>query len=165
MSRSALALLLAALAASPAHAQWVAGRTAADGGRPEASARAEDGARIRLWMDAQRRLHAAITLAPALLHLDPDGCPTLQIDERQTEDLSHERHLCTVDAAQAALVLGEADEGQIESPTLRGLMNGSRLTVRYRFAHAGYGASSFSLRGSKQVLTSMLDGITVAGDD
>lgn len=164
MKRAALVLLAAALAATPAQAQWIAGRIGADSGRADATARAEDGAEIRLWMDDERRLQAAISLAPALVRLDPAGCPTLQIDDRIAEDLSRERHRCAIDGARATLILGQVSEGQLESPTLLGLMNGSSLIVRYRLAHAGYAASRFSLKGSKQALTSVLEGVTVIGE-
>lgn len=164
MRRAALVLLAAALAAAPVQAQWIAGRTGADNGRADAIARAEDGAEIRLWMDDERRLHAAITLAPGLVRLDPAGCPTLQIDERIAEDLSRERHRCAIEGTRASVVLGQVSAGQLESPTLLGLMNGSKLTVRYRLDHAGYAASRFSLKGSKQALGSVLEGVTVAGE-
>lgn len=163
MRPAARALLAIALAAMPAHAQWVAGSAANDGGRADATARAGDGAEIRLWMDDERRLLAAITLPPALLRLDPAGCPTLQIDDHVPEDLSRERHRCTVRDARATVVLGQVREGQLDSPTLLGLMNGGELTVRYRLAHAGYAASRFSLKGSKQALTSVLEGVTITG--
>jgi hypothetical protein len=162
--RAALALLAAALATTPARAQWIAGHTGADNARADAIARAEDGAEIRLWMDEERRLQAAITLAPGLVRLDPAGCPTLQIDERIAEDLSRERHRCAIEGARASVVLGQVSAGQLDSPTLLGLMNGSSLTVRYRLAHAGYAASRFSLKGSKQALGSVLEGVTVTGE-
>jgi hypothetical protein len=158
------ALLALALAGAPAHAQWVAGRSGPDNARADASARSEDGARIRLWMDGERRLHAAITLASALTRLDPAGCPTLQIDAQPAEKLWREPQRCVIEGATATLVLGQASQGQLLSPTLLGLMNGSNLTVRYRLAHAGYAASRFSLRGSKQALSSVLEGVSVVGE-
>lgn len=163
-----LGLVAAGLAlASPATlAEW---RTASDegqeGARPMAWVRNEDGARLRIWVDAEAQVRAAFRLPPGLLALDPSGCPTLHVDQLAVEDLSAPDHACAVEHAQAKVVLARARDGQVHSPTLLHLMNGTRLTVRYRLIRGGYGAADFSLSGSKQALTDALgEGISVTGD-
>lgn len=160
-----VALLAVALIAPGAAAQWTAGPSAAGGPGSDATVRNDGGEEVRIWVDVDRNLRASFQLSSGLASLDPAGCPTFQIDDKPPEDLSREAHECAVDGPRAELVLARARDGEVVSPTLLSLMNGSNLTVRYRLAHAGYGASRFSLRGSKQALTAALgDGLTVVGD-
>jgi len=163
--RPVAALALWALLGAPAAAQWTTTEAQDAGGeRSVALARNGDGAEIRIRLDADSRVLASFRLPPGLMRLDPRGCPTFQIDERTPEDLSRERHACTVDGARAQLVLARAEDGSLDSLTLLELMNGSELTVRYRLAHAGYRAARFSLRGSKQALTTTLGELEVASE-
>ena len=161
----AIALLGAALVAAPgARAQWTSAPAPGVAARTDATARATDGASLRIWVDTERRLRAEFTLAPGLLRLDPRACPTLQIDDRPPETLSDPFHQCTSEGAAAQVVLAQGSQGKVDSPTLLALMNGGTLTVRYRLEHAGYGASRFSLKGSKQALINALDNLAVTGD-
>jgi len=157
-------LALAALAAPwPAAAQWTT--VTGDGEPPQAAVRNDEGAEVRIRLVDERRVHATYRLPAGLARLDPAGCPTFQIDRRVPENLATEAHECRVSGAGSDAVLAEIVNGRVESPTLLELMNGSELTVRYRLLHAGYGASRFTLRHSKQALSDALGaGVEVAGD-
>ncbi len=160
----ALALAVTALGVPGAAAQW-ASVPSSGGAGSDATVRNASGEEVRIWMDGDRRLRAAFTLAPGLARLDPAGCPTFQVDERTPQDLSRPAHACSVSGARVEVVLAQAEGDRVESPTLLALMNGGSLTVRYRLAHAGYGASRFSLKGSKQALTAAVgEGLSVVGE-
>jgi hypothetical protein len=159
----AVALVALATAPRPAMAQWRS--VGLDGGRLQAEVRNAEGARIRIWVDDRRFLRATFRLPPGLARLDPAGCPTFQVDDRVAENLATEAHACSVEGVRSEVVLAQVSGTRVESPTLLDLMNGEQLTVRYRLQHAGYGASRFTLRGSKQALSDALGvGVRVAGD-
>jgi hypothetical protein len=160
------ALLGVALASPAALSQWVSARDEGqEGPGPMAWVRNEDGARLRIWVDAESQVHAAFTLPRGLLALDPAGCPSLQVDQLPMQDLAAPEHECSVENARAKVVLARASDGHVDSPTLLNLMNGTRLTVRYRLIRGGYGTADFSLRGSKQALTDALgEEVQVTGD-
>ncbi len=136
-----------------AQAQWSAVPSSAntESGN-DALVRSEEGGELRIWLDVDSYLRASFRLEGGLARLDEAGCPTFQIDDTRPEDLSEPAHECSVDGTSAQVVLTQVSEGELDSRTLVRLMNGSRLGVRYRLAHAGYGAITFSLRGSKQAL-------------
>jgi hypothetical protein len=156
-------VLAFALASCPAAAQWRSVNP--DGGRAQAQVRNDEGAEIRIWMDDQRVLRATFRLPAGLARLDPDGCPTFQIDDRAAEDLATEAHACSVEGDRSEVALAQVSQDRVGSPTVLNLRNGDYLTVRYRLQHAGYGASRFTLRGSKQALSDALgEGVRVTGN-
>lgn len=150
-------VLAVCLAPAAVEAQWSAvpseGNTESGN---DALVRSEEGGELRIWLDVDSHLRASFRLGTGLARLDEAGCPTFQIDDTQPEDLSEPSHECSIDGATAQVVLARVNEGELDSRTLVRLMNGSRLVVRYRLAHAGYGAITFSLRGSKQSLLEAL---------
>ena len=161
-----VATLLAALfAALPVAAQWTdVGSTRAASER-EALVRSDDAAELRIWLDKTSGLHLQFMLAPGLLAFAPGGCVTLQVDDYAIPDLSAPEYECSSDGASIQLLLTQVKNRQINSPILLDLMNGKRVELRYRLAHAGYGSAQFSLKGSKQALTDTLGGdITIIGD-
>jgi|GEM_PF-1615249 len=153
---------------STAAAQWssVAVTNSADGTvHPGAVAKNDAGASLRIYLAGDDQLTAEFKLGEGLLSLDPVTCPTLQIDQNLPENLNQAQHHCVISGALARFSLTQVQDGQLDSPTFLNLMNGSRLTVRYRLVGAGYGRQSFSLKGSKQVLKAALKhGTTVVGD-
>jgi hypothetical protein len=164
--RTQVLVLGTALLACPAAAQW---NTATDytgtSPRNTATVRNENGAQVDLWLDEDARLRLVFSLPRGLVALAPDLCPTFQVDDRPSEDLSGPEHACSARGGEATLTLAQAREQQVRSATLLELMNGSSLTVRYRLEHAGYGAAEFTLKRSKQALYDVLgEGYEVGAD-
>jgi len=159
----ALAAVAALVGAGTAAAQWTT--VTAEGKTPQATVRNDEGAEVQIRVDDEGWVHAVFRLPAGLARLDPAGCPTFQIDDRLPENLATEAHACRVSGASSEVVLAEVLERSVRSHTLLELMNGSRLTVRYRLLRGGYGGTRFTLRHSKQALSDALgEGVQVEGD-
>jgi len=164
--RGTVLALCGMLAGWPAAAQWsTVTEHDAEPSRSVATVLNEGGARLRIWVDDDDRLRAAFRLPHGLVILAPDVCPTFQVDDRPIEDLSTPEHACSTSADEATLTLSQTGDGEVNSATLLELMNGTRLTVRYRLTHAGYSATEFTLKRSKQALSDALgEGLSVQAD-
>ena len=148
--------------AMPAQAQWSDIETNISASGRAALVKSDNDARLSIWLDKENILFAQFDLAPGLLAFDEKICPTFQIDLTQIKNLSSSTHQCSVAEAHVRFQVTQVQNNQIDSPMLLQFMNGSRVTVRYRLKYAGYGAETFSLKGSKQALKDALgDGITV----
>lgn len=158
-------MLALSLLALPVRAQWTdVGSTRAVTER-EAVVRSDTRAELRIWLDDEQVLRLQFKLAQGLVSFAPKGCFTLQVDEQPIQDLSAPEHECSSNGASVQLLLTRLEDKQVDSPTLLDLMNGKKVNLRYRLAHAGYGTEQFSLKGSKQALRDTLgDDIKIVGD-
>ena len=140
----------------PVCAQWTdVGSTRAATER-EAVVRSENSEELRIWLDDEQALRVQFKLAPGLIALASQGCATIQVDKRAIQDLSAPEFECKTDGASVQLLLTRMENDELDSPTLLDLMNGRRVSLRYRLLHAGYGSAQFSLKGSKQALRDSL---------
>lgn len=163
--RACFAAVLMLSASMPIYAQWSAVASTRSASQREAMVRSENAAELRIWLDEEHAVRMQFKLAPGLVGIAPDQCVTIQIDTLAMQDLSAAAHECSSDGESAQLLLIRAQDGQIDSPMLRNLMNGQRVTLRFRLSHAGYGAAQFSLKRSKQTLSDALgEGVTITGD-
>ena len=163
LSATLLGLLASSVAAV---AQWSAVESDKAANGREAMVKSDYDARISIWLDKENILFAQFELASGLIALDEQICPTFQIDLNVINNLTAAEHRCEVSGAQVRFQLTQAQDNTIDSPLLLQFMNGSRVIVRYRLKHAGYGAQTFSLKGSKQALINVFgDDITVKESD
>lgn len=155
--RLAAALVALALAgpAPPLEAAW----DARDAARGDASVReafvANDaGQELRVYRDAEGRIHGLLALGPGLLRLG--GCPTLQVDDAPAVALGRRAAPCGAEAARADFTLGRVEDGRLRSGLVLQLMQGREAVLRYPLRGAGYGEARFPLTRSLQALQQAL---------
>lgn len=156
LRRAWFAGVLTVLASTPIYAQWNDVESTRSASKREALVLSEHSAELRIWLDEEHAVHMQFKLAPGLVGIAPHECVTIQVDTLAMQDLSAATHECSSAGQSAQLLLTRAQNGQINSPMLRALMNGRGVTLRYRLSHAGYGSEQFSLKRSKQALSDAL---------
>lgn len=121
----------------------------------------EDGSgnSLRVYRDKNGTLWAIFALKEGFDTLADHGCPTYQVDSYPSTNIPGNDARCLLESKRAHFTLGDIDSDQVRSAALTRLMEGSSIALRYRLQPVGYGQTTFTLRGSRQALESIL------GDD
>jgi hypothetical protein len=126
---------------------------------------APSGDTLKVYRDAQARLHLSIRLRDGFEKLDVTVCPTLQIDTDQPWIHDGDKSACVTDSRGARMVLGAVESSSLKSPLVHKLMTGTTVMFRLRLTGLGYREVLFSLRGSMQALVEVMGpGVEVTGD-
>ena len=152
----AAGLLLAGgmLLAAPTHAQWrVAEETPLGYGKRVHVAIVENdsGHSLRVYNDETQNVRGLLTIRGGFDTVDPGGCPTYRVDEREPKRVTFEEERCRILPKQVEFTLGKT--GFARNHRLRRIMNGNSLVFRYRLGNGTYRETVFSLAGSKYALT------------
>ena len=155
-ARKAAVLLVAGglLHAVSAHAEWrVAQETPPGYGKRVNVAIVENdsGHSLRLFNDETQTVRGLLTIRGGFDTVDPGGCPTYRVDERQPRRVTFEEQRCRILPKQVEFTLGKTGFGPNDQ--LRRIMNGSKLAFRYRLGNGLYRETVFTLSGSKYALT------------
>ena len=166
VTRLACAAALAVLLATPAAAQWRVGQESPIGvtGRIDvAVVENESGHRLRLFNDDANNVRGVFELRGGFDTMDPESCPTYQVDQRRPRRVGYEEGRCQILPKQAEFTLGRVGAGRNEQ--LRRIMNGSNIVFRYRLGGGNYRETSFTLRGSMYALTTAIADLEVGFDE
>lgn len=151
-----IAWLLLPLAAP---AQWAVVNQRLEGTRSEtiiARIRNGTGHTLEFYRDGVGAIRARFTLVPGLTSLDPEHCPTLQVDRWTPMNRSANDAACLATSQWAEYVLGHVEGQEVHSARLLQIMNGSELMFRFRLDGGDYRESQFSLAGSKRSLSAAI---------
>ena len=122
----------------------------------------QQGNSLRVYRDDDSRIVALLTIHGGFTEFAPDSCPTIQIDEQAPLVVTKGEAPCELQPRTARFLLGKVEERDIRSRVLLGLINGTRIRVRYRLAGAlGYREFELSLRGSRQSLYAAIGNVNV----
>lgn len=115
-----------------------------------------DGYSLEIYRDANDVIRARFSMHNNLNRLDEKNCPTHQVDKRDNGNTSINDAPCIAHRKWAEFVLGYITGKEVTSKFLHNIMNGSKITFRFILENSGYAETSFSLMGSKRVLTDAL---------
>lgn len=161
-----LVLIGSALLASTANAQWrVAQETPSGMDRRIDIAIVENdsGHSLRLYSDADQNVRGIFTIRGGFDTIDPKGCPTYRVDEREPQHVAFDQDRCRVLPKQAEFSLGRTGFGR--NWQLHRIMNGDNIVFRYRLGGGNYRETVFTLRGSKYALTTAVQDLEVGIDE
>ena len=153
------------LLAGPAFGQWrVAKETPAGMGKSinVAMVENESGSSLRLFNDEAQTVRGIFTIRDGFDTIDPEVCPTYRVDNREPMRVTFEEGRCRVLPRQAEFTLGKTGQGR--NRQLHRIMNGDSIAIRYRLAGGNYRETTFTLRGSKYALTTVVDNLEVGID-
>lgn len=123
----------------------------------------DSGHSLQLYSDDTRNVRGIFTIRDGFDTIDPAGCPTYRVDEREPERVGFGDERCRVAPKQAEFTLGKSGQGR--NRQLRRIMNGSSLVFRYRLGNGAYRETRFTLRGSKYALTTALQDYSIGADE
>jgi hypothetical protein len=155
LERAFIAAVFTVFTSTAVYAQWSDVASTRSLSEREALVHSENAAELRIWLEQDHTVRMQFKLAPGLVGLSQE-CVTIQIDDAAMHDLSATAFECATDGDSVRLLLARAENDRINSAVLADLMNGRRVTLRYRLSQAGYGSARFSLKGSKQALGDVL---------
>ncbi|MCK5363486.1 MAG: hypothetical protein KAR22_10980 [Gammaproteobacteria bacterium] len=123
----------------------------------------DSGHNLRLFNDETNNVRAIFTIRNGFDTIDPGVCPTYRVDERESKRVTFEADRCRILPKQAEFTLGKSGQGN--NRELRRIMNGSNIIFRYRLGGGNYRETSFTLRGSKFALTTVVEAWEVVIDE
>ena len=140
-----------------ASAEWtIVTQTSADGTEAEtAHTTNKAGYSLDLYRDANNVIRAHFGMN-AYNRLNPETCPTYQVDKRPAQNRSINDAPCLSQAQWAEYIMGYITDDQVTSSAMHNILNGNTITYRFILLNSGYGETSFSLSGSKRVLMEVL---------
>lgn len=115
----------------------------------------DDGYSLELYRDANNviRLHLNMN---AYNRLDGKICPSFQVDKHPARNRSINDAPCLTQPPWAEYILGYIIDDHVTSTVLQDLLNGNTIIYRFILRDAGYAETSFSLAGSKRVISEIL---------
>jgi len=130
-------------------------------------ARAHDkqGNSLRVYRDDDSRIIGVITLDGGFDQFAAGICPTIQIDDQAPLVVTTGEAPCDLQPQTARFLLGKVEYRDVRSRVLLGLINGTRIRVRYRIAGTlGYRGFELSLRGSRQSMYAAIGKVKVSDE-
>ena len=115
----------------------------------------EEGYSLEIYRDASDAVRSRFNMN-SNNRLQEKTCPTYQVDNHNSQNRSINDAPCISNRQWAEYVLGYIIDNQVDSTKLHNLMNGNQITYRFILENSGYSTTSFSLRGSKEVLINAL---------
>jgi hypothetical protein len=149
----------------PAHAQWRVAQETPNGSSKRiniAMVENDSGHSLRLYHDDTQTVRGLFTIRGGYDTMDPGGCPTYRVDEREPKRVTFDKQRCRIVLKQAEFTLGKSGYGR--NRQLHRIMNGNTLVFRYRLGGGNYRETEFTLKGSKYALTTAVQ-ILEAGFD
>lgn len=123
----------------------------------------DSGHSLRLYGDDEQNVRGIFTIRGGFDSIDPKGCPTYRVDERQPQRVAFDKDRCRILAKQAEFTLGKTGFGR--NWQLHRIMNGDNIVFRYRLGGGNYRETVFTLRGSKYALTTAVQDLEVGIDE
>ena len=154
------------LFAGPALAQWRVAQESPNGSSKRiavAIVKNDSGHSLRLFHDDSRNVRGIFTIRGGFDTIDPSGCPTYRVDERDPKRVSFEEGRCRILPKQAEFTLGKTGFGR--NRQLHRIMHGSSIVFRYRLGGGHYRETVFTLRGSKYALTTAVEDLEIGVDE
>lgn len=161
MSRSIFALLLCMLVSRSALAAWdITTRMDEIFGYEikRAFVENDNSARLEVLRTNDDAILIEISIKGGFDKFTKTRCPSIQIDKLQLIHHISDRASCRMAARTAYIRIAQIDGDSIDSPLFFGLLNGSRIYVRYLTGNGDYREAVFSLRGSKKAIMDAIGG-------
>ena len=117
----------------------------------------KDGYALEIYRDSSGAIRSRFSMNNNLNRLDDKTCPTYQIDKKRGfQNRSINDAPCISYRKWAEFVLGYIIDKEVTSTPLHNMMNGNTISYRFILENSGYGETTFSLAGSKRILTDVL---------
>jgi len=143
----------------PVKAEWnIVTHTDIDSNQQTKVAHSEnsDDYSLEIYRDGNNAIRARFSMHNNLNRLNEKSCPTHQVDKRNPENTSINEASCIAHRKWAEFVLGYIAGNEVTSTFLHNIMNGSKITFRFKLENSGYTETAFSLIGSKRALIDAL---------
>ncbi|MEX2353761.1 MAG: hypothetical protein WD709_06200 [Gammaproteobacteria bacterium] len=116
----------------------------------------DDGYTLEVYKDTEATIRVRFSLYDGLTGLDPDTCPTYQIDRGAPVNRSSNGERCRNSHNWAEYTFGRIQNNRITSSALLAIMNGNDVLFRFQLENGDYRETRISLAGSKRSLTSVV---------
>jgi len=125
----------------------------------------EEGYRLEIYRSPVDAVRGRFTLAGELVAFAEGSCATYQIDRGTPGNRSIDGAPCLSRDRWSEYILGRIENNHIASSSLLAIMNGINVVFRFKLESGDYRTTSFSLRGSKRALNSVLGEDVNVGPD
>lgn len=116
----------------------------------------DEGYSTEIYQDSKGVVRLRFSMNQNRHRLDPDSCPTYQVDKKEPRNRSINDAGCIGHNKWVEYVLGYLIDDQINSGLLVNIMQGNNIYYRFRLKHGGYAETTFSLSGSRNALRKAL---------
>lgn len=125
----------------------------------------EAGYIFEIYRDENDVIRSRFRLNKMLDNLKDKSCPTYQVDDRGVVNHSVNDAKCISSKKWAEFILGYIVNNQVKATSLHNIMNGNTINYRFMLEYGGYEETTFSLNGSKRILSRVLgNNLTVITD-